>query len=324
MRDEDLPLSFAVPPEIRGKRLDAALAMVLPEMGLRGRRRLCSRRRVTVNGRARAPGVAVDEGDIVRIIPLDEATKTLSPAAPASAVRLVAASGEFIALRKPRGLHSAHIAGGDKPSLESLLGNFARPGETRLTEVLSVAPILLTRLDEDTSGIVLAALSEAAAKRFRAAERSGLISKHYFAVLRGRLTRPLLILNRLATDNRRKTRVLEEPDPDAARHTMARPLAALDGGAMTLAHVAIRRGARHQIRAHLAAAGFPLAGDPLYAPEAREKPALFRLHHARVEFPGFSALDMPGWNLGENAAHATRLRHDDSYCPHQNQSGNDL
>ena len=47
-----------------------------------------------------------------------------------------------------------------------------------------------------------------------------------------------------------------------------------------------RRGYRHQVRAHLAAAGFPIAGDPLYAPQGAEAPPVsLQLYAVSLEFP---------------------------------------
>jgi hypothetical protein len=54
----------------------------------------------------------------------------------------------------------------------------------------------------------------------------------------------------------------------------------------------IRLGARHQIRAHLAAAGHPLFGDGLYGDRAAPCPLL---HHIRLDMPDFSASCPPPW-----------------------------
>ena len=243
-----------------------------------------------------------------------------------AALRLVAANHDFAALHKPAGLHSAIVAGGRAPSLEALLPeewkrlwrDYARqsatPGDA------PSPPLPLTRLDAATSGIVLAAMIFDAAERFRLVERRGQALKTYFAVVQGRLLRPLELRNRLLTNNRKLTLVMDEDDPDNTRHTLVTPLRETgeiptgepigergnrtsDETALreaTLVRVRIRRGARHQIRAHLAAAGFPLVGEWLYPSPRADKPgARLYLHHARVELPGFSALDMPDWNLGE-------------------------
>ena len=332
------PPAFCVPPEGQGMRLDAALAFFLPELGLRGRRRLWDWHRITVNGHARPPGFIVSPGDLIRMEPVADETGRHSgrigdalsardeeqePEKSDAVLRLVAANADFAALHKPSGLHSARIAGSRTLSLESLLAEDWK----RLCSASGLPvpfsdspPLLLTRLDAATSGIVLAATNNEAAERFRLAERQGLVLKTYFAVLRGRLRHPLEIKNKLATDKRRLTLMLDEDDPDSARHTLVTPLAAADAvlsntagetedeavleakiaREATLVRVRIQRGARHQIRAHAAGAGFPLAGEWLYpVPLTRGPDMRLYLHHAKVEFPGFSALDMPGWNLGE-------------------------
>lgn len=322
-------------------RLDAALALFLPELGLRGRRRLWNWRRITVNGRPRLPGFMVGPGDLIRVeaapdirpdsgpddanAAFTDAGKKTRLADLRAALRLVAASHDFAALHKPAGLHSAVVAGGRAPSLEALLpGEWERlwreyTGQPATPGGAPSPPLPLTRLDAATSGIVVAAMNNEAAGRFRLAERRGQALKTYFAVVRGRLLRPLELRNRLLTNNRKLTLVLEEDDPDDTRHTLVTPLREADAmpagepigerradegtvppGA-TLVRARIRRGARHQIRAHLASAGFPLVGEWLYpSPRTNEPGARLYLHHAKVEFPGFSALDMPGWNLGES------------------------
>ena len=327
-------------------RLDAALALFLPKLGLRGRRRLWNWRRITVNGRPRLPGFIVSPGDLIRVetapngspnsgpnsgpgnaneSPADTGEKT-QVADLCAALRIVAANHNFAALHKPAGLHSAIVAGGRASSLEALLPeewerlwrDYARQSATPCDA--PSPPLPLTRLDAATSGIVLVAMNHEAAEHFRLVERRGQALKTYFAAVQGRLLRPLELRNRLLTNNRKLTLVTDEEDPDGTRHTLVTPLretnvmpagepigergdrtgekTALRGA--TLVRAQIRRGARHQIRAHLAAAGFPLVGEWLYPSPRADKPgARLYLHHARVELPGFSALDMPDWNLGE-------------------------
>ena len=48
----------------------------------------------------------------------------------------------------------------------------------------------------------------------------------------------------------------------------------------------LSRGYRHQVRAHLAAAGLPIAGDPLYVPQGAEAaPVSLQLYAVSLEFP---------------------------------------
>lgn len=281
------PLSFAVPPGCGGMRLDAFLGSVLPGTGLRARRRLWEHCRISVNGRPRQPGFAVSEGDAVMVEGLFE--RGSGP--PAAAIGLAASGPDYLAFIKPCGLHSAHVAGSPEPSLEDLLPD---------------GLILLTRLDKGTSGLVLAARTRKAATRFRKLEEGGGVEKRYLAIVRGRMEHAIMAKGRLAVANTAITKVLEEADPDPARHSLAEPLdlpAALSGqpgpypdGDRTLVRVTIRRGARHQIRAHLAHAGHPVLGENLYAelPPGLEPGCLY-LHHEQVAFAGFSAACPAPW-----------------------------
>jgi 23S rRNA pseudouridine1911/1915/1917 synthase len=163
-------------------------------------------------------------------------------------------------------------------------------------------PRLLTRLDRAASGIVLAALSPAAEERFRRQESAGLVQKSYYALVRGVLEAPLRLCFRLVSDRGERALAREEEEEDAARHTVVEPLGSVrvpelpfDTLACSLVRVLIKRGARHQIRAHLAHAGFPLLGEWLYAPPLPGVSRLY-LHHAALRLPGFAATCPPAWD----------------------------
>lgn len=265
-----------------------------------------------------------------------------------SAPRVLAEADGLVALYKPGGLHSAAIAGSVAPSVEARLPVLLdkEPGYAGF-------PRLLNRLDGPTSGILLAARTPQAAQRFHAAEDSGRVAKTYLALVHGILEHPVTMRRALDTANRATTRVLPDDTPDPLRHTEVTPLHEMDemdamGAARmdgqnatagtvlpntpcTLVRCVIRKGARHQIRAHLAALGHPIVGDARYgecadvegnfpaAPLPATQPAgthaaptLF-LHHARTELPGFRAACPPPWlhvlppELQEAARTAYRL-----------------
>lgn len=238
-----------------------------------------------------------------------------------------AADGNFIAFHKKAGVHTAHIAGGADDSLEGRLARLwpllqqKTPPEADLSAApgdFSV-PRLLTRLDRATSGLVLAAKNLEAERKFRALEQEGQARKLYLALVRGRLEKTLHLCWKLNVDGGRLSRVLPREDPDPARHSYVRPLhifnaeecrrvaPSLEAAGLTLTAVEIARGARHQIRAHLAHAGFPVVGEWLYAPQ--DGAARLFLHHARLRFPGFSASCEPEWSfIAEGSAENSRLR----------------
>jgi len=257
-----------------GQRLDKALEAFLPGSGLRQRRRLIETGRVLVEGRAAPAGLKVRLGQRLSLLPGEAAPEA------APVVVIVGRTAEYAALDKPANLHSAALAGGGGPSLEAMLPELF-PGKT---------PRLLNRLDFLTSGLVLVSMTARAAKVF-AALAPKVITKEYLAVVQGRLDEPLQLKRKLDTDDRKRTRVLGRLDPEAVNWTLVWPKKQLPGE-RTLVRVRIQAGARHQIRAHLAAAGLPIVGDPLYG-EGEEK--RLYLHHRLLEFPGFRAESVAPW-----------------------------
>lgn len=335
--------------DLAGQRLDRALGALLPDLGLRGRRRSIERGAVLVNGRPRAAAYRLRPEDVISLAAADEEKRTTPwPAQGAgSFAYLVTRQGDYCFLYKPAGLHSAALAGGSGLSLEALAPRLLAlelpdpmpdPMSDSLFDSLSgprPGPILLQRLDHGTSGLVCVALDEAAAVAFRRAEAEGQCEKRYLALLDGLLNNSCTVRHGLDTDGRRVSRLLADTE-DHSRWTEFQPLhvwrrearevlenlglapaAAMASRGLTLAACRIRRGARHQIRAHAAAMGLPLWGDALYGRVAGEEEGGvscaadraaggtpgrregFFLHHGGLYLPCASCALQPFWPLPE-------------------------
>lgn len=358
---------FTVDAALDGQRLDKALAALLPEVGLRARRRLWDRdseTQVLVNDRPRPPGYTVTLGDSVELRATDtagtveastgsfaESLATVRTAASASAMPSIAVGGQnsprFLEARdgllffhKPAGLHSASLPGGrGGASLEDCLASLIPAGMD------TPALHLLNRLDYGTSGVVVAAGDADAAMRWHEAEDAGQCRKNYLALLTGTLTAPITVTRALDTHHRRVTRVVRvkktteypeqgqvqnpvqnaapnsEQDAPPLRHTVIQPVLSLQAGdvsallpcssvscspdlleadqPLTLALCRIRKGVRHQIRAHAAYAGFPLWGDVRYGGGGEEPSqddvGYFVLHHGMLETPNGVVFDACPW-----------------------------
>jgi len=275
---------YRVEPILAGARLDRVAAEVMPGSGLRLRRRLCEAGRIEVDGRPRGPGYKVRPGQIVTLIgPQSSGGENAMPE-DRSRVRAIVRSPLLAAVYKPGGLHSASVAGKTGATAEAALPELFPDAE----------PVLLNRLDFLTSGLLLVGLGPAGVEAYRAAEAAGAVRKFYLARVRGRLDGMVTVRRRLDTDDRPTTGVLAGDDPDPRRWT---DVAVLSHDAQTtLVRCLIMKGARHQIRAHLASLGHPIVGDPLYGePVGDESGAVMFLHHLRVELPGFEAQVEPPW-----------------------------
>lgn len=274
---------FNVTPEFDGARLDAALILAFPERGLRRRRALWDQWDIRVQGRSRPPAFRVRTGQTVDVeaFQAPAMTKDLAPAG----TRIVAESPVFAALYKPARVHS--VRGKSPGSVEAALKNLF-PGEN---------PFLLNRLDYLTSGLVLVGRSSESRSRYLSLQDRGQVQKTYLALVCGQVDDTLCIKRAIDSSKRNKVRVLATDTDDPVRHTVITPLGMIEKH--TLVRAEIRKGQRHQIRAHLAALGHPIVGDPVYGSghDTDDATGTMFLHHLEVRMQDFQASCLPDWDL---------------------------
>jgi 23S rRNA pseudouridine1911/1915/1917 synthase len=236
-----------------GSRLDHVLAAWIT---WRSRSDLQARVRggtVLLNGSTAKAASRPKAGDVVTVL----VTPPSGAAVDACSIplRVLHEESLFLVLDKPPGAVIHPVGRYVLDTLMNVLHARYRP--------LGVVPMVVHRLDKDTSGVLVVAKDEKARKRLGAAFEEREVEKEYLAIVRGRM----------ASD--RTIDLPIGPDPSGANRTK---MACVQGGRPSLTAVRVERrfdratlvrcvphtGRQHQIRVHLAAIGHPILADALY------------------------------------------------------------
>lgn len=243
-----------------GRRLDRILRRLWHQAPLSHIHRELRLGHVRVNGRPRKGAYRVEPGDRIALAggdPDDIAgTRAERAPTPVSTPRVEAVweNEHLAAFSKPAGT----------PTIgEGSLEEAVTPGlAVAAQDSLSFRPGPLHRLDRNTSGLILFSKSLHGARRFTELQEAGELSKLYLGIVGGELEAPGRWDFPLTRDKKRRVSLVRPKGRPA--ETAYHPLAAASDGALTLCLFVIRSGFTHQIRAHAAAGGAPLAGDRKY------------------------------------------------------------
>ncbi len=129
---------------------------------------------------------------------------------------------------------------------------------------------LVSRLDRETSGVILVALNKNAASKAQKAVEKRFVSKTYLAILEGEMREPRLVDEPLRRDTKSAVlvkQIVGEGADSQSAVTFFEPL--FRGNGMTLCRVALHTGRKHQIRAHAQHIGHCVVGDKLYGRDER-------------------------------------------------------
>jgi 23S rRNA pseudouridine1911/1915/1917 synthase len=258
-----------------GARLDKVMAAVLPDISRARLQALIAAGALSLDGRlitdASAKALAGDYR--LRIPPATPA----EPEPEAIPLTILFEDAHLIVVDKPAGMAAHPAPGSERGTLVNALlhhcgaslsgiGGVARPG-------------VVHRLDKDTSGVMVAAKTDAAHAGLSALFQAHDIERVYVALTRGAPDpRRGTVASRIGRSprDRKKMAVLRSGGREAVTHYAVEALFGPTGRPLAaLVACRLETGRTHQIRVHLASKGAPVLGDPLYgsgpaAPAVRE------------------------------------------------------
>ena len=162
---------------------------------------------------------------------------------------------DFILLNKPPGLASQATKSQSVVHVQTSVEKYLTAmGERR-------KPILVHRLDRDTSGVMILALNQRKADFLGEQFRDRSVKKTYHALCLGRVKGDFCIKNNLSRPDERGN-VRSVTSGGRASETRVKPIRVF--GKLSLVECFPRTGRTHQIRVHLCERGYPIIGDKRY------------------------------------------------------------
>lgn len=236
------------------------------------------RKDVKVNGKRKSRDAMLEEGDEITVYITDEQADALRSERRVWHVRrqfrVLYEDDEVLFVSKPFGL----LTHGDRTEKKNTLvnqveGYLIEKGDYVPARENHFRPASVNRLDRNTTGIVVFGKTQEALKTYTALMRDKeAVDKEYLAIVKGSLKESLTLRGSMVREETGNRSRLTDGSGENSKQmeTVVTPLA--DNGRYTLVQVRILTGRTHQIRLHLADAGYPILGDPKYGdPKENQK-----------------------------------------------------
>jgi tRNA pseudouridine32 synthase/23S rRNA pseudouridine746 synthase/23S rRNA pseudouridine1911/1915/1917 synthase len=183
---------------------------------------------------------------------------------------------DIIVVEKPCGLLTMGTERDKTRTVHTILNDYVRKGDPRSRNRVYI----VHRLDRETSGILVFAKSEAA-KKFLQEDWQN-TDKYYLTIVYGSLAQKEGIISSYLTENSAFS-VYSTPDPAIGKLSRTEYTVLKETQGLTLLHIHLLTGRKHQIRVHLSEKGHPVAGDKKYG-KGNDAYGTLALHARLISF----------------------------------------